>query len=188
GAILYEALTGRPPLQGASVLDTLEQVRTQEPVPPRQLQPRVPRDLETVCLKCLEKDPRRRYGSAAALADDMQRLLGGRPVLARPVAAGERLVKWPRRHPTVAGLTALLVLVTVVGFALVAWQWLRAEGARQEAVVRATAEAALRTEARQAQQKAEAEQRQTARQLDRAEMGLYVNLLSWAEHAWLLDD
>src|SRR5262249_56547233 len=84
GAILYELLAGRPPLQGATVLETLEQVRFQDPVPPRRLQPKVPRDLETVCLKCLDKDPARRYATAAALAGGPGRLPAARPPDDRP--------------------------------------------------------------------------------------------------------
>ncbi len=140
GVILYEMLTGRVPLQGPTTLGTLLLVRTQEPVPPRRLQPQVPRDLETICLKCLEKEPARRYASAAELADDLRRFLAGEAVRARPTPAWERGWKWARRRPLVAALSAGIVLVAALGFALVAWQWRRAEHeaarenvARQEA-------------------------------------------------------
>jgi WD40 repeat protein len=109
GAILYTALTGRPPFQGTSALHTLEQVRLQEPVPPRRLQPEVPRDLETICLKCLEKEPGRRYASALALADDLRRFLGDQPIKARRPSLGERWARWVRHHKVVA---AALVVVT----------------------------------------------------------------------------
>jgi eukaryotic-like serine/threonine-protein kinase len=121
GAVLYELLTGRPPFKGATLLDTLDQVRTREPVPVRQLQPKVPRDLETVCLKCLQKEPRERYSSAGALAADLRRFLEDRPVQARPAGRAERAWRWCRKNPRAAALTAVVAaLVVSVGALLTA--------------------------------------------------------------------
>jgi tRNA A-37 threonylcarbamoyl transferase component Bud32 len=122
GAILYECLTGRPPFRAATRMETILQVINDEPVRPRQLQSKVPRDLETICLKCLHKAPSRRYESAAELADDLGRYHRGEPVRARPVRQGERAVKWVKRRPALAGLAALAILVTL-GSVLGVWQW-----------------------------------------------------------------
>lgn len=111
GAVLYEILTGRPPFRAATALDTLEQVRTTDPVPPNLLQPMVPRDLETICLKCLCKEPERRYSSAAALAEDLGRFLRGEPIRARPVSLAGRLYRWCKRRPLTAALVGLLLLL-----------------------------------------------------------------------------
>jgi WD40 repeat protein len=145
GAIFYQMLTGRPPFQAATVLRTLEQVKSADPVPPSRLEPGLARDAETIALKCLEKDPHRRYAAAAALAEDLDRFLAGRPILARPTGAAERLRKWVRRRPAVAALSAAVAAVAILGFALVAWQWRRAEAkAVAEAAATATAQRALR--------------------------------------------
>src|SRR5262249_29367340 len=113
GAILYECLTGRPPFRGSSVLETLEPGRTREPGVPRLLRPGVPRDLEVICLKCLQKEPARRYASAADLAEDLRRFRTGDPIRARPVGPLERAVKWVRRRPATAGMLGAGVVAAV---------------------------------------------------------------------------
>src|SRR5262249_47406072 len=115
GALLYALLTGRPPFLGANALDTVLAGRYTEPGSPRQWVASVPRDLDTICLKCLQKEPAKRYASAAALADDLGRFLNGEPIVARPVGWRERGVKWVRRRPTAAALVGLLVAVLVGG-------------------------------------------------------------------------
>jgi WD40 repeat protein len=133
GAILYECLTGRPPFKAAMAWDTLRQVVSEEPVPPRRLNAQVPRDLETVCLKCLEKEVPKRYASVAELADDLGRFQAGEPIIARPVGRLERGAKWVRRRPALAALSALLVVVFFAGVAGVIWQWRHAVAGYQHA-------------------------------------------------------
>jgi WD40 repeat protein/tRNA A-37 threonylcarbamoyl transferase component Bud32 len=135
GAILYELLTGRPPFTAATSVDILLQVMQDEPVPVRRLQPKVPRDLETICLTCLQKDPTRRYPTASELSDDLYRYLKGEPVRARPVGTVERLLKWSRRHPARAAAYALVIMVLGLGGVggTLARLWQPAEDAGREA-------------------------------------------------------
>jgi tetratricopeptide (TPR) repeat protein/tRNA A-37 threonylcarbamoyl transferase component Bud32 len=128
GALLYEMLTGRPPFRGESPIETLQQVVADEPVAPRALQPKLPRDLETICLKCLQKEPEKRYASAGALAEDLRRFLDGESIRARPLGPVARLYRWGKRKPALAGLLALLV----VGTAVSTWQAVRATVAERE--------------------------------------------------------
>jgi WD40 repeat protein len=133
GAILYELLSGRPPFVGETPLDTAAQVVHAEPVPPRRLNVKISRDVETITLKCLNKEPARRYATAQALADDLLRWLDGKPIQARPVRRVERLWRWGRRNPLVAGLLAGIVLLTALGFAGITWQWRAAVANEREA-------------------------------------------------------
>ncbi len=156
GAILYETLTGRPPFQGATPLETMEQVVTQDPVPPSRLQPRIPRDLETICLKCLEKHPSQRYASAAALAEDLGRFRVGEPIRARPASWHERAWKWARRRPTAAALLAVSALALLAGVGGLWLHTVRLDAAFQEVAA---------SEARAVEQRRRAEENyQQARQ------------------------
>jgi WD40 repeat protein len=177
GAILYELLTGRPPFKAATPLETVLQVVTDEPVPPMRLQPRTPRDLQTVCLKCLQKEPHRRYATAAELAEDLRRFRVGEPVRARPVGQIERLWKWARRNPLPATLVvalATLLTATVVG-AVAAAVWFR-HLANQEAIARRAAQAA---EERESAQRDRAEKLAEARRAN-----LYATRINLAQRYW----
>ena len=120
GAILYELLTGRPPFRGATTMETLLQVMGEEPVPPSRLA-KVPADLETICLKALHKKAAQRYGSAAALADDLRRYRTGEPIAARPAGWLERAAKWAKRRPALAALLGMSVAAVLILTVLGAW-------------------------------------------------------------------
>jgi WD40 repeat protein/tRNA A-37 threonylcarbamoyl transferase component Bud32 len=129
GAILYEMLTGRPPFRASTTLETLRRTEAEEPTPPRRLDPRLPRDIETLCLKCLEKDPTRRYASAQELAEDVRRFLAGEPVRARPAPAWRRAAKWARRRPAAAALFLVSALALAAAVAGLAWHGVEQERA-----------------------------------------------------------
>lgn len=140
GATLYELLTLRPPFVARDRLQLIEQIVSREPVRPRDIDRRIPRDLETIVLKAMEKEPRRRYASAIALMEDLRRFCAGEPIRARPVTGVERLVKWARRYPAVSVLALLLVVVGTVGLAVSSWKW-------REAVLERDRRAAAQTRA-----------------------------------------
>jgi WD40 repeat protein len=177
GAILYEVLTGRPPFQAESPLETLLQVRDNEPDRPSLHNDTVDRDLETICLKCLEKDPRQRYGSAEALADDLDRWLNGEPIRARPSTTWERIVKWIRRRPAAAALIAgsFLSLFLIMGVLAASYFVIR------DALAGETAANTTLTEALERETRTKQELHQT---LERErDTGYRLGILA-AQHAW----
>ncbi|MCS7166127.1 MAG: WD40 repeat domain-containing serine/threonine protein kinase [Gemmatales bacterium] len=133
GAILYEMLTGRPPFKGPTRMATVRQVLTERPIPPRQLNPKIDRDLERICLKCLERDPQQRYPSAEALADDLERWLAGEPVWAASPTWWYRTWKWMKRRPAMAALVALTALISALALVGITWQARLAHGQAERA-------------------------------------------------------
>ena len=195
GAVLYYLLTLRPPFQAETVAQTLAMVINSEPVPPRLLNPDVPRDLETIGLKCLEKEPSKRYPTAQALADELDRFIRQEPIQARPVSGPERVWRWCRRKPALALLLALVNVVSALGVAGIVWQWRRAEhNAASEAVHRREAqqkqaEAEVQRERAQAEQKRADEQARKASESEqRARRLLYVSDMNLAQQALRLNN
>ncbi|HAF15664.1 MAG TPA: hypothetical protein DCK99_18605 [Blastocatellia bacterium] len=134
GAVAYQLLTGQPPFAGGTTYETIRQVLETEPRRPSLLNRAIDRDLETICLKCLQKEPTKRYGSAEALADDLERFLRDEPIRSRRISRSERLWRWCKRKPVIASLVAALILVVAVAFAGVLWQLHRLE--REQAIER----------------------------------------------------
>jgi WD40 repeat protein len=191
GAILYECLTGRPPFRGPTSLDTLMQVSADEPARPSQLQPLTPRDLEIICLKCLQKDAKRRYSQARDLADDLHRYLRGEPIHARPTPAWERSWKWARRNPAAALIVFLFAVPLPVLLLYVAGLWREAADARDEARNRAAREAELRNHAEELRGRAEELAKCEGKARDeiaedhkRTEAMLYAARVSLAQQEW----
>ncbi len=148
GAILYEMLTGRPPFIGRNFVETIKQVIDSEPVKPSEINPKVDPELEIICLKCLEKQPEHRYGSAGELAVELERWLNGEPILAKPATRLQKIKKWAKRKPAIATLVALLIIVATFGISGVLWQWREAIAAKQIAEQKAidAAQQAIRAE------------------------------------------
>jgi eukaryotic-like serine/threonine-protein kinase len=138
GVMLYELLTARQPFKGLTITETMLLVKYQEPVPPSRLRPTLPKDLETICLKCMAKSPAGRYATAEELADDLARWRGGRPILARPVSRVERLGRWAKRNPSLATISAVALAVAVAGVCGVTWKWRDAERSARLAEAKAT--------------------------------------------------
>ena len=177
GAILYEVVTGRPPFWAETAVETLLQVRTADPVAPGRLRPQAPRNLETICLKCLAKRPDQRYPTAEALAEDLGRFLTGRAILARPASPLVRAQKWVCRRPALAAALGALVVVTSLGLGGIFRQWQRTQGALAD-------EAAARREAVLRQHEAQQAQQAEARERDKSEVALYHHRVALAHREW----
>lgn len=184
GAILYAMLSGRPPHSAPSMVETLRQVIEVDAISVRTLSPTVPKDLETICAKCLAKEPSKRYATAADLRDELQRFIAGEPILARPVSRLERGWRWTKRRPAAAGLAAALILLALtfaIGGPAVAIGQNRLRSVAEKNERRATR---LASSERQAKEMAEQSQRELATAKDRSDHSLYARTISLAHQEW----
>jgi WD40 repeat protein/tRNA A-37 threonylcarbamoyl transferase component Bud32 len=191
GALLYNLLTGRPPFLGENLVVMLNQVLNNDPVAPRLLNPKVPRDLETICLKCLEKDPHKRYPTAAVLAADLDRFLRGEPIAARPVGQGERAWRWCKRNRLVSSLGAFIaaiLLIAAIGGSVLAVRERNARATADISTQRATAEAQraedARGEADRRRSEAQTERERAEAALKESESRLYASQIAAAHAEW----
>ncbi len=191
GAILYECLTGLPPFKGASNLETLDQVRRRDPVAVRQLQPAAPRDLETICMKCLAKEPTKRYSTAGELADDLQRFLQGKPIVARPVGVVEQVWKWVNRNRIVASLLAAILVVLIAGITVSSIAWANAVEEKKKAENNELLAKTNETRANDTAAKLEIESSEVRRQkgivtqeAERRGQALAINSVRLAQSSW----
>ncbi|MDB5334834.1 MAG: repeat-containing protein, partial [Planctomycetaceae bacterium] len=187
GAILYELLTGKPPFEAESVLETARQVVWDEPIPPSRLAPRVPRDLETICLKCLRKEPYKRYATADALADELRRYLTGQPILARPISIWQQTVRWAWRRPAIAALIAVSVVALTSVLMLNLWHTAELKKSNQRLTDALTETESERARAEREQAEAERQSERYREQLNRSQRGLFALQLAQVESLWRND-
>jgi serine/threonine protein kinase len=177
GAILYELLTGRPPFLGATLLETIQQVRNQEPVPPTHLQATTPRDLEVICLRALQKEPGKRYADAGEMADDLHRFLSGEPIKARPVSKVERFWRWCKRNPRLAAALAAIFLLLAAGCIGSTWAAITIRAEKEIAITEKDRAEKEKTRAEENEQKATASEQIAQEQAELAlnTLGVLIN-------------
>jgi eukaryotic-like serine/threonine-protein kinase len=188
GAILYELFTGRPPFRGPCALDTVLQVLHEDPVRPSYLRRDLPRDLETICLKCLAKDPGKRYASAQAVADDLVRFRKGQPIQARPVGLHERIWKWAKHRPAAAALVFGMLLVVVLSYTTITWLWQDARAARDDMEFQREQAEIARNHMKFEREQAEEARQNEIEQRKRARTSLYFSRIVQSQLQWRVND